>query len=718
MEIQKGLNKLTRGGYLISTESGYIQYGSPPETIKDTMVLPESVPRVFILPGELFSIEKGIAVAELEFPLYFNHFLKQKKTRIVCTEEQKNQILMVLQESVFGPQKVNLESEFINGKESPGFPEMEKEMKYFRGNRVMSDLVEFSIFKDGKVKIDDVVIQRNENKNYEIYESGVLIASLPWTIDFNIKYAIGEKIDAPFEAPEYGITCLGPSHGFDPNDNTSGFIIWINHRGIMIDPPVNSTEWLRDSNVNPKLISHVILTHCHADHDAGTFQKILEESSITIHTTETVMDSFMRKYTALTKMKKKVLLELFNFNPVMINRPIFIEGGEFIFYYALHSIPTIGFRLHYRNQTFVYSSDHLNDPKVIETLYEKEILSKTRLDSLNSFPWHYNTIYHESGVPPIHTPISYLASLPDEIQKKITVYHISRKDFPDGSQLKLAEFGIGKTVYPKVEKSHYENAAEVLDVLNNIDIFEDFKLSKAREFLTIVHTAEYKKGDQIIKKGTPGDAFYIIKSGKVSVRNVGANYKKEYGRYDYFGEASLFTGNPRSADVIAETDVTALKLEKNAFKNFIEGSNLEKNLQQLIKIRDSRSWDLLSGSSIFGGMTSHQKTQLENIMKYVKGDKGKYLLKEGKVVDHGYLIIKGRVEISKKGRRIKDLTRGDFAGDIFSMQKKIGSPFSAKLLENTELYGVHVESLKAFIQKNPGVYMRLLRFREEILSAE
>ncbi len=29
--------------------------------------------------------------------------------------------------------------------------------------------------------------------------------------------------------------------------------------------------------VNPKLIDSVVLTHCHADHDAGTLQKIMQE---------------------------------------------------------------------------------------------------------------------------------------------------------------------------------------------------------------------------------------------------------------------------------------------------------------------------------------------------------------------------------------------------------------------------------------------------------
>ena len=38
----------------------------------------------------------------------------------------------------------------------------------------------------------------------------------------------------------------------------------------------------------------------------------------------------MRKYTALTNIPKKQLYELFNFTPVMIASPIYIEVAEFL----------------------------------------------------------------------------------------------------------------------------------------------------------------------------------------------------------------------------------------------------------------------------------------------------------------------------------------------------------------------------------------------------
>jgi glyoxylase-like metal-dependent hydrolase (beta-lactamase superfamily II) len=70
------------------------------------------------------------------------------------------------------------------------------------------------------------------------------------------------------------VTVLGNSHGFDPKGKTSGYVLWINHRGIMIDPPPFSSSILIANNIPPLMIDGVIVSHCHADHDAGTFQKV------------------------------------------------------------------------------------------------------------------------------------------------------------------------------------------------------------------------------------------------------------------------------------------------------------------------------------------------------------------------------------------------------------------------------------------------------------
>jgi len=713
IELTQPYTTLPRGGYILETSAGYIQFGSPPETIKDSMFLPRSTPQVFVLPNKFFHVTKGISVAELEFPIYYNHFLRQKKTYVVCTEEQRDQLKIVLNEAVFGPDVVDLRSEYINADKTYGFPNMKAEMDHFRGNRQLDDLVKFVIFKDNRVRVNDVTIEKNPDGTFEVNDQKASrLTRIPGEVGYNIIYDAGERLPEPYKPPLLGVTCLGPSHGFDPEDNTSGFLLWINHQGIMVDPPVDSTEWLRKSNVNPKLINSIILTHCHADHDAGTFQKILEEGKITIYSTETVMVSFIRKYTALTRIPIKELYSLFDFVPVIIGKPYIINGAEFHFSYALHSIPSLSFEFTFQDQSFIYSSDHLNDPERFLDLYKKGILNESRFRDLMDFPWHHKIIYHEAGIPPLHTRVDFLKTLPEEVQNKITVYHIAKKDMPAGTNLTLARLGIENTIYPPITPPKNEEAYRLLDVLSHLDIFRDLPIAKAKEFITIVEEEEFKRGDFIVRKDTPGDKFFIIVSGNVRVEGMEQEVQqddilKRYGSYEYFGETSLILEQPRSANVVAETDVLALTVEKTRFLNFIKGSDLVQRFTRLSEIRKTGTWELLTNSRFFKGITSAQKTQLELIMDQKPFKIGDYLIESGKTFREAYIIKNGQVQVLANHEVIETLGRGDFCGEIFKLQKESPSSYDFKATTDLEVYALEKERLVHYIANNPGVYMRL-----------
>ena len=57
------------------------------------------------------------------------------------------------------------------------------------------------------------------------------------------------------------------------------------------------------------------------------------------------MNSFLRKYSGLSDMSIEELKALFIFRPVIIGTTINIYGGYFRFFYALHTIPCIGFEV-------------------------------------------------------------------------------------------------------------------------------------------------------------------------------------------------------------------------------------------------------------------------------------------------------------------------------------------------------------------------------------
>ena len=513
-----GYQELPRGGYVVTTSSGRIQFGSPPETIKDTIVTEEGVPEIFVLPRPMFNWSKGINVADMEFPIYYHFFIRRQRPLVCGTMEQARALATALQEAVFGPRDFDLRNDSIDIGDDVFVPDIGPELAFFRGELDLKSLFRFRPFQDGRLSVGNVTVAESDG-DFEVLENDKIIARVPGAVQYTAMVDVGRTLPEPFIPPRFGVTCLGPSHGFDPGDNTSGFIIWLNHNGIMVDPPVNSTEWLLKSNVNPKFIDSIILTHCHADHDAGTFQKILEESRVTIYTTKTVMESFLRKYSSFSGESPAYLRKLFSFQPIYIGRPVMIHGGEFDITYALHSIPTMGFRLRFQGKSFVYSSDHQGDPEVQAKLFQDGLIGRDRFDQLRNFPWDSDVIYHESGIPPLHTPLKFLASLPEDVQSRTVVYHIADKDFDEvgANSLQRATFGIENTLYFETEPSRYEDAYRALDLLKRLEFFESLPIKKVQEFLSIIERRHFKRGDKIIEEGSHGDYFYIIESGNASV---------------------------------------------------------------------------------------------------------------------------------------------------------------------------------------------------------
>jgi CRP-like cAMP-binding protein len=80
------------------------------------------------------------------------------------------------------------------------------------------------------------------------------------------------------------------------------------------------------------------------------------------------------------------------------------------------------------------------------------------------------------------------------------------------------------------------------------------------------------KNFEIIKQGDPGDAFYLIASGRVSVWvNKGDHRVRAAGlRSDeYFGEMALISNEPRNATVMAEMMTELFVMQKADFDKIL-----------------------------------------------------------------------------------------------------------------------------------------------------
>jgi CRP-like cAMP-binding protein len=117
---------------------------------------------------------------------------------------------------------------------------------------------------------------------------------------------------------------------------------------------------------------------------------------------------------------------------------------------------------------------------------------------------------------------------------------------------------------------------------NKIKTLQPFALLEPEKMFALSDKFSEKKytfGEDIIKEGEIGDAYYVIKSGKVSVIKKEGREQPEQvavlGEGDGFGEEALISGKRRSATCRALEDTVVLALSKSDFEKTMKTSFLE-----------------------------------------------------------------------------------------------------------------------------------------------
>ncbi|MBL9027874.1 MAG: cAMP/cGMP-dependent 3',5'-cyclic-AMP/GMP phosphodiesterase [Myxococcales bacterium] len=711
--------KLPRGGIYLPTPAGPVQVGVPPETIKDSMALGIPLPDVFVIPPDLFDRRRGLTLAEIEFPAYFNYFVLKRRARLVVeTENTATRLRTMMRESLFASRRPTNHEEFASSYPVEARPDFLKETDHFRRGpdgkcKDVDDLVEFCVMTGERAVVSDRLSVEKRGDEYVFVVDGEDHARTPATIEIPDRITPSSARVAAFEPPAFGLTVLGASHGFDPDGKTTGYILWIGRRGILIDPPVDTTMHLRDAGVMPKTIDGVILTHCHADHDSGVFAKLLEEGRTRLITTPTILASFLKKYSALSGIDEDALRRTFSFVPVKIGQGIPLNGAELIFHYTLHSIPTIGFEAFYGGKSLAFSSDTLYEPESIRKMCELGVITPERRDALIDFPWHHSLIFHEAGVPPLHTPVAPLAALPPEVKERLYLVHIARKDVPKESGLKSAEVGLDRTMRIDVEMPAQAEAIDVLNVFCSIDFFRELSMPRARELLLFAKRRNVEQGETIISQDSEGHEFFVIVQGSVSVMRDG-QYLKSYHSGDYFGETALVLNQPRTADVVARTPVELLTLDRHAFLYLLRGTDIPMRLVRLARAREARTIELFSLNSALRQLSGPQKTQLQTYVDRVEIKAGDVLWKAGDPVEAAFVLDEGHIRLERPAPAEGEEIRSDPYGqatlfaNVEAMRDGQTHDTTARVLTDGHAFRIAAPDLLKFLQDNPGVLLSLL----------
>jgi CRP/FNR family transcriptional regulator, cyclic AMP receptor protein len=79
-----------------------------------------------------------------------------------------------------------------------------------------------------------------------------------------------------------------------------------------------------------------------------------------------------------------------------------------------------------------------------------------------------------------------------------------------------------------------------------------------------VSTRNFSRGKTIFKEGDQGDEFFIVVRGQVEIRS-GNRLLETVGEDGIFGEMALIDDSPRSATVVALTEVTVAPIKETQF---------------------------------------------------------------------------------------------------------------------------------------------------------
>jgi CRP-like cAMP-binding protein len=217
-------------------------------------------------------------------------------------------------------------------------------------------------------------------------------------------------------------------------------------------------------------------------------------------------------------------------------------------------------------------------------------------------------------------------------------------------------------------------------------------------------------GEHIVTQGTKGDSFYVIVSGSVQVVKDGVPIKR-YRAGDYFGEMAILLDQPRSADVIARTDVDLVALDRNDFLSALRGSEMLTRLERLVRVRDEGAWELLARNSVLAFLTSSQKTQLQTYLVPAQGVANQVLWQAGDTPSRAYLVDDAIVTLRCPEGELKPFTSGAFVGEVDALRTSGPSPSSARVTQPGKLFVIERHDLVRFFEDNPGVYLSFLGTR-------
>eukprot|EP00523_Entomoneis_sp_CCMP467_P000550 CAMPEP_0168755392 /NCGR_PEP_ID=MMETSP0724-20121128/20044_1 /TAXON_ID=265536 /ORGANISM="Amphiprora sp., Strain CCMP467" /LENGTH=879 /DNA_ID=CAMNT_0008804003 /DNA_START=171 /DNA_END=2810 /DNA_ORIENTATION=+ len=213
-----------------------------------------------------------------------------------------------------------------------------------------------------------------------------------------------------------------------------------------------------------------------------------------------------------------------------------------------------------------------------------------------------------------------------------------------------------------LENQTAESEKEKLNLLKGVEFLKDLAEADLTTLTKVMTPRIFSEDDLLVKKGDPGDAFYVIQEGQVWIKNisVGSTTYEDIvlGPGQHFGERALITSEPRAANVVGKTSGVAFSINRSTFEKVLGGMS-----SAVMKANDAH---LISGVKMFSAAKLDHKAhvQLADLITDVTLTKGQMIINKGKQVPAAlYIVREGSVSLSRADGSSQVVGPGGYFGD-------------------------------------------------------
>ena len=218
--------------------------------------------------------------------------------------------------------------------------------------------------------------------------------------------------------------------------------------------------------------------------------------------------------------------------------------------------------------------------------------------------------------------------------------------------------------------SSMQRTEAVMRALKRVDLLHGMTEHQMAKVADAVQVLKFPAKARVITKGTIGEEFFMIQSGSVVVTHIGETPASELDlddtlhggsssprarrssfkdvtleAGDYFGERALLTGELRSANVFAKTDLTVLRIQRADFEHVL--GPLKELLEHNVNVRTIGALHLLEK------LTEREREQTARMLRVERHERGADIIKEGQDGSAFYILKSGsaKVVVDRLGKR-------------------------------------------------------------------